>query len=376
MQRKISLVLLTATTALCADGPECCPEIIEDCCECSVCPPSEEITPKAGPCVKDSNDLYLTADFIYWTAHEENLEFASTESIKGAIGERVKGPKNKVYQPHTNWRPGFKVGAGYDFCFDGWDVFAEYTWYHTTTKRSTSENLSSVFLLDDSYWFVNNPTLSVSTVTSQVLTSLLLPGSFANEKWHLSFNVIDLELGRNFYISRRIMFRPYFGLKGTWQTQNLNVAFQGVQTSDTTSFVIFSMSNKMNNWGIGILAGVNGSWHLTRNFSLIGNIALSGLWQHFSIERVDFASFPRSNAFVNFINLSNNFYKLTPVIEWVLGFRWETWFACDTYHFAFDAGWEMQNWFSQNKFIRVPGSPKCDGDLALQGLTLKARFDF
>lgn len=373
--QKLIVLNLIATAALVADET-CCPEIIEDCCECNVCPPTCEITPKAGPCVKNSTDLYLTADFIYWTAREENLEFAMTRGTQSAVGAPATAPKGKVYQPNSNWRPGFKVGVGYDLCFDGWDLYAEYTWFRSTTHRSTSNSLNSSLQLNDSYWLISNADLTFSSGTDSAVPIYILPGSSATEKWHLSFNVIDLELGRNFYISRRVMFRPYFGLKGTWQTQKLDVNFQGILDAVPSFSVTSSMTNKIRDWGIGILAGVDGAWHLTRNFSFLGKLALSCLWQRFKIERVDNEFIPALNANISFLNVSSKLDKLTPVIEWMLGLRWESWFSCDTYHISFDVGWEMQNWFSQNKFVRVSGSPKCDGDLTLQGLTLRARFDF
>src|SRR5262245_8038754 len=50
----------------------CCPEI-NDCCKCNACPPTYVITPNAGPCIECGSNFYLTADFIYWQAREDNL---------------------------------------------------------------------------------------------------------------------------------------------------------------------------------------------------------------------------------------------------------------------------------------------------------------
>jgi len=172
------------------------------------------------------------------------------------------------------------------------------------------------------------------------------------------------------------MLRPYFGVKGTWQKQKLEVVFEGNLVEDPVDFVITSMSNKFQTWGVGILGGINAAWHWTRSFSFIGNLAFTGMWQHFKIDRFDLEQAPFLGASLNFLNISSSFFKLSPIIEWMLGIRWESWFLCDTYHYSLEAGWEMQDWFSQNKFIRVPGSPKSDGDLAFQGLTVKARLDF
>lgn len=333
--------------------PTCCPELIEDCCECDVCPPTDEITPKAGPCVKCGYGIYLTADFTYWTAREDNLEFATVF------------PNGKIYAVDSNWNPGFKVGLGYDLCFDGWDVYAEYTWYNSTVSKKFSLSDPSQEIIDI-YWRIASIANAFST-----------PGAFASENWHLGFNVVDLKLARNFYISRRIMCKPYLGLKGTWQTQKLKVIFEGLNVSGGSVEATSTMFNRMKNWGIGILAGLETAWHVSREVSLIGNVAFTGLWEQFKLHRTDHVFVPSIGTNEDFFRLSETFHVVKPVVEWMLGARWEDWFFCDEYHLALEAGWEMQIWFAQNKFLRLFGTGiSNNGDLTLQGLTLKARFDF
>lgn len=380
-RKKILTLTLLNSALMAADPcclPTCCPELIEECCECNVCPPTCEITPKAGPCVKEGSGIYVTADFTYWTAREDNLEFAMTQSERVVSGTSTKAPKSRIYQLDSHWAPGFKVGVGHDLCFDGWDVYAEYTWFNSTVKRKTPSSLSSALELSDSFWLINNPNLVTLAGTTPV-PLFSLPGSSASAKWHLAFNVVDLEFGRNFYISRRIMFRPYLGLKGTWQTQKLDVDFNGTGLNFAVVPVPVqaSMKNKMENWGVGILTGVGAAFHITREFSIVSNLALSALWEQFKIHRLDNAFSSSVGVAVSSINVRNQFHSIKPVLEWMIGVRWETWFSCDTYHFAVDGGWEIQNWFSQNKFIRSAGSASSNsGDLTLQGLTIRTRIDF
>ncbi|HSX12675.1 MAG TPA: Lpg1974 family pore-forming outer membrane protein, partial [Rhabdochlamydiaceae bacterium] len=79
--------------------------------------------------MKDGANIFVTADFIYWTAREDNLDFAITKDID------IDPAKGRFVGPETRWRPGFKVGVGHDFCYDGWDIFAEYTWYRVNNTR-------------------------------------------------------------------------------------------------------------------------------------------------------------------------------------------------------------------------------------------------
>lgn len=386
-------------------GPVCCPEIVEDCCYCNVCPPTDMITPPGGPCVMYGAGIYFTADFIYWTARERETAIAATNGFANSIQIGIPAtPTGKVIRFDQTYRPGFKAGFGLDFCHDGWDLFAEYTWYRLTTSKkssapqfpNTQESTANIIglTLVDPYWGLNgtsdvigqNQIFGFNAAGTAIIS---LPQSIVygnvKGKWRLNFNAVNLELGRNFYISRRVMLRPHFGLKGSWQKQNLSVALTNGISNINATFAFSPthnryMNQKLTDWGIGPRAGINTSWHFSREFSFLGNIALTGLFEHFSVKRFDFALVPPTGTPANtsnsFVHLKNTFSTIEPVIEWMLGFRWESWFRCDQYHFSLDAGWEEQIWFGQNQFLRNRAMESPEGNLSLAGLTVQARFDF
>ena len=45
--------------------------------------------------------------------------------------------------------------------------------------------------------------------------------------------------------------------------------------------------NEIKNWGLGVRAGMDTSWHFTRAFSIIGDLAFTGLWEQFKVTRFD-----------------------------------------------------------------------------------------
>ncbi len=353
--------------------PTCCPEIVEDCCAVNVCPPTCMVTPNASPRVRDGIDLFVTADFIYWNVREANLEYALSAVDQTAIGASFAGTLNpgNIYAPRNKWEPGFKVGLGYNFCHDGWDIYGEYTWLNTNISNSTPVFSSSGNPgLYDAYWFINTP-LNPDTQGFEGGVAIGMLSS-ASAKWHMNFDVVDLELGRSFYTSPRLTLRPHFGLKGTWQKQTMNVDFFDLLGNNT------STHNGMKNWGIGVRGGLDTAWHFTREFSLIGDFSLTGLWEKLKVKRKD-NTFTLGAAIPNisYVNISNNYSTVEPILEWMLGLRYEFWTCGDDFHFAFDAAWEVQNWFEQNQFIRMPGCVVTNsGNLTLQGLTAKVRFDF
>lgn len=379
----IAAILLGSTLPLFGDSsccpkpctPTCCPPIVEDCCSFSRCPPTTQITPNAGPRVKNGWDFYSEASFTYWTAHEEGLTFALIED-DATVG--TYSPVSNVVTPDFDWRPGFQLGAGMDFCHDGWDVFLNYTWFQSShNTRSISIDPAGTPDIVDAYWLVNQP-FFITNLTSD--PPILHFYENAHAKWGLRLNVFDLELGRNCYLSRRMTLRPYVGLKGMWERQSYGLNFNHISMTGVDTFTSI-MYNKLSNWGIGVRTGFNTAWHFYDSFSLLGEFAITGLWEQFKTHRKDsmiqpVAGFGSAPGTAVSVNNQYNFYTLKPVLEWFLGFRWETWTCSNAYHFAIDAGWEQQLWFGQNQFLKIDALDADHGNLGLQGLTARFRFDF
>ena len=315
-------------------------------------------------------DWFVTGDYTFWTAREDNIEFAVGTIVQGP-GAVKGGGKGHIYRPDDKWVSGFKVGMGTDFCHDGWDLYAEYTWFKSTSSNNKPQGFSPNFMfgdptLGDIYWNIDAHEPEFNGYTS------------ASAKWRLNMNIVDLELGRNFYVSPRLMLRPFYGLKGAWNKQKMNVAFVGIQSTQTGTFIpiVASMDNALKTWGIGLRAGVDTSWHFCRNFSILGDLAFTALWEQFKSRRYDNTA-SGGAVLDSFVDNKENQYLVKPIIEWMAGLKWETGLSCDAYHLSITAAWEEQVWFGQNQFMRTRNtSVGTGGDLTLQGLTVDVRFDF
>ena len=286
--------------------------------------------PPGGPILEEGSPLFITADFTYWTARQGGLGFA----YSGVNSTQKHG---KFHQINFHSQPGFKVGAGARINRDGWDFYAQYTWHHNDPKRETV-----------------TPAAKKGQLTPSPLVApdnAFLPLSLASAQWKLTFNALDLEVGRNSQLGEYLKVRPFIGFKGSWQEQ----------TFDADIVPTFTTHQEQDYWGFGIRTGLNTAWHFSDMWSIFTDVALSGLWSHFETNRKDTLFLTRSDI-----------YTLKGVFEWDIGLRWEkTW---TRYHLAFQAGWELQLWENHNHFIYV--ASQMDGDLVLQGLTIHARFDF
>lgn len=333
--------------------------------------PQKEITPSANPKIEEGGGAIIafSADFIYWNPREEGLSFAVTGNTRDTNGNILANPSTvqgngKIFDPDFDWIPGCKVGFGLDSAHDGWDLFANYTWL----RRPENEKRTAANVNVNNFVAVDGLARETPTIVPAVIS---VSGS-----WRLQeFNVVDLDLGRSFFISQFLVLRPSFGFKGTWQRQIYDVSRYGVNNNINAPFPVAEslVHQNMRNWGFGIRSGLNTTWHLNKVWGLYGNMFLTGLWSHFSVVRVD----TQTNQFTSGIPLDtkHRFRTILPVVELAVGLKWENWFWHDTAHLALSAGWEQQIWSNMNQFLNLSNADS-HGNLTMHGLDVKLRFEF
>lgn len=239
----------------------------EVCCGCPITPAGvitcdpDPVFPSAGPMVCCGSDVYITADFILWYVSEEGLAFSSRQGGSSLSSVTHKGA---TLSPDFGVNPGYKIGFGVDISHDEWDFYAQYTWLHANgSKVKTKENEQASSTLIP-LWYIGGQ-LSPS--------SRLL---FASGRWELHLNVIDIELGRNMFFSKYFSFRPFIGMKGSWQDQDYHVTYKNQTVIADT---LYKMSIDQDYWGVGARGGFNGTFHFSPCWSLYGNGAFFSLME-------------------------------------------------------------------------------------------------
>lgn len=318
--------------------------------------PKAMITPAVAPRVRDGAGLMITADFIWWKTTIAEMEYATTGIVDGGtfvpLGSSTK--RGHVNQPDFDFEPGFKIGAGLDFAYDGWDLYAQYTWLNGDTERnSVSAHRGNGAATLFPVVFENGRRRSRAIAKE-------------SSHWRQHFNVVDLELGRNFFISRRLTLRPHFGLKSAWITENWRLKLK--QVPNLTEAIV---RRKQTLWGIGTRGGLDTVWHFSRNWGLYADIAATALWSDFHVKAKDKTSTPQTT-YVGNLNTKEVITKIIPILETGLGLTYMTWFNNDEYMLEFSAGWEEQVWLDFNNFVDFNRT----GNLSVHGLTLKVGFAF
>lgn len=295
----------------------------------------------------DENNLrcFISADYTFWTARQDGFLFGVDNYYASGVASPIQG---SGYYPNWYGNSGFKVGLGAFLNHDGWDLAAEYTWFSNQ----------------------NSPIITATVTSGQ---GLLLP-SYATfttlgSQWSNQFNRIDLDMGRSFWAGHYLTLRPFAGLMGGWETQNLTVE----------SAALVGGINALNTesqkwWGIGPYTGLDATFVFpsgmeSNEFGIFLNSGFALPWSRYKVSVVNQRRAPGQPTQ---IYTQLNIYTSTPMIEMSIGVDWESWWNDHSRCFALSAAWENQVYFLHNQFL----SASDNGNMILQGLTVKALFAF
>jgi len=377
----------------------------------------------------------LSGDFLYWYARETNLAYSArvtatpvenaftNDDQPVALDHNIISPTSTQYQ-NVNWKPGFRIGLGWNTDCDGWDAYLTWTYMRNTRSDSTSTDQFSdtdlftgetVAIPGAGQQALINPWINAGLLfrETKLGTDLnYIPPMFTkiSAKWKMQYNVIDLEFGRKYWLSRCFTLRPYGGLRGGWvkttfnttSTRDLSDLESIVGIADANYSVDVNFTNRF--WGVGLIGGLQPNWHFCSNFILFSNLEGGLLWGEFERKRSENYSAtvraPETSTQPSALSTwssssSDRFYQMYPVLDFAIGFRWEENWCCDRYKTALDIGWEHHVWIDVNhrektdrayvvtdstdpftEATGVGGIDEATGNLGMGGLVIRLRVDF
>ncbi len=334
------------------------------------------INPPARPVVKDGVDLFLQGDVILWQASESGLGYAVTNNNSTTY---VNG--GSIRNPHFQWDWGFKVGAGYNIPHDGWDLFLDWTRFYASSSdtHTSAPSGGAVF-----------PSLVNTAVLREGVPGPISAGfASASARWRLHMNLLDLEMGREFYVSKWLTLRPHAGLRSAWLRQRYNVGYYNGPVLQAGTNVLgqnLYVHMRNNFWGMGLRGGLCANWGLGSGFSLFSDFASALLLGHFRIYQLETDT--STSPIQTRLNVSSKYRATRATVDMAMGLRYEHTFANDSFGLMVQLGWEQHLFFSQNQLSRFFGTNLTgvhnysgvfatnQGDLNTQGVTLSIKFDF
>ncbi|MBS0653165.1 MAG: hypothetical protein JSR39_06490 [Verrucomicrobia bacterium] len=316
-----------------------------------------------------NSGAFLVSDFLYWQAVQDGIEYAlkskaplgSTAFLGSGQAEITSGKMKSI---DFDWGPGFRIGLGYNFRYDQWDLFLNWTRFHNhTTSSSRAPSGGSLAAL----WIP----ITVGGGDTR----------HAHARWHLMYDVVDLELGRSFYLTKALSARPFVGLRGAFIRQHMKFEYEDVHLINSPN--LFDMNTRAKNdyFSGGLRAGTKMNFRVSNHWSFYGAAAASLLYGDFDV-KLHF-QFPGQSISPLKLGYKANYHRTQANVEGSIGLQWETGYADGRYHITILACYEFTEWFNQNQLLKVlapglfnPAFLPNDGDLGMQGGTLSVRFDF
>ncbi len=301
--------------------------------------------------VRNGWDFNLFASFIYWHVSQESMETAAIAPVTSGSTNYT----NAMALPDFDYKPGFKVGFGFDTNYDDWTGWVEYTWLHQSTSHTSTAPAGASYT--DSLWF--NFTVDATDVHSE---------------WKMHLDMLDAAFSRPYYEGTQITISPYAGMRGLWIRQNFNVSY--VDATDAT--MTHLSKNKSHSWAVGPMLGTIGHWMLGMGFRFEGKAGASILYTQYTNLRNN-ESATGASAFSSARSF-HNYNVLRPTAELGVGLGWGSYFDNQNYFWDLSARYDFNVLWNQNVMTRfvqnLYGTNGTTGDLFLHGLTLSSRFDF
>lgn len=350
--------------------------------------------PSAGPATLNGIGLFFSIEPLCWTATQTGMTYAIKGENNSLAGTIIDLDHGKAKKPTMDWTWGFRLGLGYDLPRDHWDLSLAWTRLRFNERSKTSISQA-------------DPQASPGEYLSPFWIAKLFPVNFpslvnvAQAHWKINLDVLDVELGKEFFVSRWLTLRPFVGLRTAWINQDYNLRF-----SRTASVVLplypagnnsrwrLNMDNDF--WGIGVRAGLNTKWILGKGWSIYGNAAASILDGSFHNRFKQTAEGDGSEGSPNTFLFAKDHFKDKNdqhadvfITDLALGLRWETLYNKRSNLFALWLGYEQHVFFEQNQFmnhqydftifphpIEGPNFFTDGGNLTTHGVAFGAEFDF
>ncbi|NGX44213.1 MAG: hypothetical protein K1060chlam3_00378 [Candidatus Anoxychlamydiales bacterium] len=311
-------------------------------------------------------DTFVTASFIYWEALGDQLDLGIVRF--GALDPQ----EYEIIKLNTEYKPGFKIGLGYNLNLDNWDLYAQYTRFHSSTSTTFNPSGSSSNTFQTTYFMAGHNGYTFGNFNGGIKGA-----------WSTDLDKIDLELARSCYVGTNLIFRPFFGGSVHWLDERYDFNFTYVN-------IPFFGNFKNDSWAVGPRLGLDAKWILYKGFSFFGHGAYNLLFcsNETTGSGSENESLPPA---VNVLNYTLNKDKqniLRDVTEVQIGFAWGSYFCQNKWHADFAISYEGQKYSHTNYMSRYAQTKTVvsnasiatvqvkPGDLFLHGLTVTARCDF
>jgi hypothetical protein len=333
----------------------------------------------------DDCEWYVDAEVLFWHIKSGATDWAI------AFNEMLFPRKGRMHTLGFQWDWGVRVGIGEYFKEQGWDLNLFYTYYQTHDKANIRVPLFQMDLGAD-----------IETLDLDMPTPILLISAAADFYAKVTYNNIDLNLGRSFFTSKDMMIHPHIGLKNIWLKEGYeldeNTFMDATQTPiPVAGSVITLLENTNKLLGIGPSVGLDISWSFCKSIQFIAAGELALLQGYFKVHQKEgiFILPIGATSSTGYIHLGGNEHRFISFGRGLLGLNWGEYFNQKKQHIDLSVAYEVNYIWRENQMIQeIDIDPPDAGpdvspvksvrlliqrfseDIAFYGFSLKVKIDF
>ncbi|PCI92715.1 hypothetical protein COB11_06745 [Candidatus Aerophobetes bacterium] len=282
-----------------------------------------------------------------------------------------------------SWDWGFRVAVGKFFSHDAWDAQIIYTRFHTGDHAKINRDFTTA-----------SGTGGQEGATGPSGTSL---GTF---QYKLTYDCVDLELGKSVFPSSRLNLRPHAGIKSLWMNGKGRLSSENfIDALDTFLPVAGNVNVKVLDqskfWGIGPKAGIDLNWFFSKQLRLRSAVEGSLQWSYFQVIEeelinVEPVGSPQASTTTR---ITANMHRFVPTARMLMGLSWGDYINNHKNFLEVGIDYEVNYFWRANQQLNqedtVPANltlsstqsvrllfDRISDDVAFQGVTFRVRFDF
>lgn len=329
-------------------------------CEGPVLCPIQPIADRCEDCCYswqvDIGLLYQQPGFAYMNsgiAYQPVFQNPTSGGLATAFIDQTVTLLDEQY----DYSVGLTVGIGRTLKHDNWFVGVNFDWLNAT--GSSVHN-------DDNLLY--RPSSDFPLNILEQTDFLVADGSFGKVVYSANTNIYELNvrLSRGSYNTNCYSLEPYAGVKALWFNNSQTKKYQE-PSADINSRV--SLKSTQDNWGAGIMFGMNGEYSIVEGFSIFSDSNVGVLYGQvkYNMLAVVTAESAGSNIFTEDRDLTNN-GKMDTVtyvpVRSILGVKFSKYFLDKTHHVALKVGYDARAVLSTSKDVLVSQNWFPTGDFA------------
>jgi hypothetical protein len=322
-----------------------------------------------------AENIKVSADYLYWTAEQTDMEFIRTGANSVDFPGIVLGT-DKVHRAKYRWQSGFRVGIEQDQSCDFFRPGVFYTYFHTKGAKTVIASADSLGV------FQGLPSLPPAFPgTVGAFPGFIPVAAFAESRVKLGLDYIDLNLVGSDYGTECVGFNWDFGFRGAyvksdWRTRYLITVTNAVEDP------VLAPEDARIRWkysGAGIKLGLGGVFAFGSGFNLFQTVTGALLLGQQKDSVKAFIITP-DDGLRGIADVQNRYARVVPIIQSQTGLAWTSGCECGWFVSA-SVAFEFQKWvniginrfYTTNLGARFKSSVT---DVDFYGLTASVALEF